>query len=98
MKKYNKNDPETIQAMFASIASTYDRANAVLSFQLHKRWNHSLIRHTIGGSDPSSILDLCCGTGEISLTYLRKAKQPCHGYLLDFCPEMLACARVKGTQ
>jgi len=95
MPAYNKNNPETIQAMFGSIAENYDKTNAVLSFCLHKHWNNQLVRLVIGERNPGSLLDLCCGTGEIAFSHLKKTSIPCSAYLLDFCPEMLTHARLK---
>lgn len=98
MSVYNKNDPETIQSMFDSIAASYDRTNAVLSFQMHKWWNRELIRHTILPYTPKTYLDLCCGTGEIAFTYLKQSKNPCNVYLLDFSDQMLQCAKRKAEK
>lgn len=89
---YHKNAPETIQAMFATIAHHYDRANTTFTFGLHKRWNRQLIR-ALG--DPKHLLDLCAGTGEVAFGYLKK-NQNSSAILLDFCPEMLAIAQQKG--
>jgi len=94
MKNYHKDSPETIQSMFGSIAKSYDRTNALLSFQLHRYWNPSLVKHTIAQSD-SKVADLCCGTGEITWTWLKKALPNQTAYLIDFCPEMLECAKLK---
>lgn len=93
MTSYNKNDPQSIQKMFGSIAKQYDRTNAILSLQMHRYWNRQLIDMTFSEKIKPSYLDLCCGTGEISLIYLKKSPSPCKAYLLDFCPEMLACAQ-----
>lgn len=94
---YSKDDPRTIQAMFGSIAKSYDRTNAILSFNLHRYWNRRLVDAVIGQQTAGvhSLLDLCCGTGEIALIYLKQAKKPCDAYLLDFCNEMLECAKAK---
>ena len=90
---YQKTAPESIQAMFASIASDYDKANTTFSFGLHKRWNKKLIDAL---PEVDQLLDLCAGTGEIAFGYL--AKHPAaQATLLDFCPEMLAVAQKKGT-
>jgi demethylmenaquinone methyltransferase/2-methoxy-6-polyprenyl-1,4-benzoquinol methylase len=90
---YSKNDPETIRSMFDSIAKNYDRTNAVLSLGMHNRWNSTLINKVLVPSKPRTILDLCCGTGAISLDYLRKVKEPIKAYLLDFSGEMLKYAQ-----
>lgn len=92
---YNKNKPETIQAMFGSIAKSYDRTNAVLSFQLHKIWNRKLVRSVKGSTNPKTLLDLCSGTGEITFNFLKQSEIPCQVHLLDFCNEMLLCAKEK---
>jgi demethylmenaquinone methyltransferase/2-methoxy-6-polyprenyl-1,4-benzoquinol methylase len=93
MTFYNKNDPQSIQKMFGSIAKQYDRTNAILSLQMHRYWNQELIKLTLLKNAPESYLDLCCGTGEISLKYLKNCPFPCTAYLLDFCPEMLFFAQ-----
>lgn len=92
---YNKQDPKTIQSLFGSIAERYDRTNGVLSFQLHKRWNAELVRVISEEESPRTLLDLCCGTGEITFTYLTKMPLRCQAYLLDFCEEMLSQAKKK---
>lgn len=95
MKAYNKTDPETIREMFNSIAKNYDKTNAVLSFQMHKRWNDALIREVILPKKPEKFLDLCCGTGAIAFEYLRNTQSKPIVYLLDFSIEMLTHARDK---
>lgn len=98
MVEYNKNSPETIQAMFGSIAKNYDRTNAALSFQMHRYWNNRLIGMMSQNGTPSAILDLCCGTGEIGLGLLKNEEAPKKLYLLDFCNEMLLCAKDKADK
>ncbi len=93
---YNKNHPETIQALFNSIAKPYDRTNAILSLFLHKRWNSELVRQVQSNQSFQSILDLCAGTGDIAFAYLKNLKVPCQAILVDFSSEMLACAKEKG--
>ena len=90
---YQKSEPESIQALFASIAKSYDRANTTFSFGLHKKWNRQLIQ-SVGKAN--TLLDLCAGTGEIGLGYLAKHPNS-RVILLDFCPEMLAVAKSKAT-
>lgn len=98
MPQYDKHRPETIQSMFGSIAKNYDRTNAILSFQLHRLWNPKLIQATIqkdSSGETSILADLCCGTGAISLPWLKSQKTPQHAFLVDFCAEMLTCAKEK---
>lgn len=95
---YSKDNPETIQRMFGSIANQYDRANAVLSFQLHKRWNRALVDAVTDGNSHEPLFDLCCGTGDIALTYLDTFPKAENVTFIDFCEEMLACAKEKVLQ
>jgi demethylmenaquinone methyltransferase / 2-methoxy-6-polyprenyl-1,4-benzoquinol methylase len=89
---YQQSAPETIQAMFASIAEHYDRANTAFTFGLHKKWNQQLIDAL---SSSQRLLDVCAGTGEIAFGFL-KHNPHAEAILLDFCPEMLAIAQKKG--
>jgi demethylmenaquinone methyltransferase/2-methoxy-6-polyprenyl-1,4-benzoquinol methylase len=89
---YHPSSPESIQALFASIAHNYDKANTLFTFGLHKRWNHKLIDSLEGAA---TLLDLCAGTGEIAFGFLKK-NPASEAILLDFCPEMLTIAQKKG--
>jgi demethylmenaquinone methyltransferase / 2-methoxy-6-polyprenyl-1,4-benzoquinol methylase len=98
MSKYHKNDPESIQQMFGSIAKKYDKANAILSMQMHKHWNKELLKHLIKNQNSITLLDLCCGTGDIAFSFLKKSLTPKSAILIDFCSEMLDCARDKAER
>lgn len=100
MTLYTKQNPETIQSMFSTIAKSYDRTNAILSFQLHRFWNKKLIQAVMAVRKEGSyaILDLCCGTGAIALPWLAKQKPPQKVFMVDFCAEMLECAKSKAAQ
>ncbi len=95
---YRKDNPQTIQLMFDRIAKRYDLTNAILSFSLHKRWNHALVCHTLQHDRPHTVLDLCSGTGDIAFDYLHTSTHPCQAYLIDFSHEMLEQAKRKSTQ
>ncbi len=86
-------DEEQVHQIFESISERYDLMNAVISLSLHKVWRKDVIRR-IGLKNGTKILDLCCGTGELTLSLARKLK---HGevYGLDFSEKMLEKAREK---
>lgn len=90
---YKKEHPNTIQNLFDSIAPSYDFANTVLSFGLHRKWNQCLIDEVEKGK---CLLDLCAGTGEIALTFLKKKGGK--AILLDFSREMLQIAKKKAEK
>ena len=84
--------------MFDTIAPTYDRANHLLSFGLDRLWWRRTARslRPILANPQNRILDLCCGTGDLTMALLRHrpgGALPITGG--DFSPEMLARARRK---
>lgn len=97
MTLYTKEDPASIRQMFDRIAKNYERGNAVLSFQTYRLWNRSLMKHCFAG-EPEVILDLCAGTGDISLPYLKNRTTPCKAHILDFSPGMLSIAKEKSKK
>ena len=87
-----------VQQMFDAIAPTYDRANHLLSFGLDRLWWWRAARALRPRlADPSArILDLCCGTGDMTAALLAHRPFPAEPILGgDFAPEMLARARAK---
>jgi len=85
---------EAVRRMFAQIAPTYDRMNGLMSLRLHRRWRRFAVA-SLGLSPGSTVLDVCCGTGDF-LVPLRKAVGP-KGRVFagDFCLPMLELARDK---
>ncbi len=87
-----------VRRMFDTIAPTYDRANHLLSFGLDRLWwlRASRSLRSILATPNARILDLCCGTGDMTaalLKYRPSQAEPILGG--DFAPEMLARARQK---
>ncbi len=87
-----------VQRMFDTIAPTYDRANHLLSFGLDRLWWLRAARALRARlREPQArILDLCCGTGDMTAALLRHRPADAEPILGgDFAPEMLARARQK---
>lgn len=104
-QQYRKSDPQSIREMFSSIATRYDTGNAALSLQLFRSWNRRLIQQVLLTPEPvDTVLDLCCGTGEITFTYLRALHKLSNGCpkvnitLVDFAEGMLHEAERKAAQ
>ncbi len=84
-----------VRDMFSGIASKYDFLNHVLSLNIDKRWRRS-VRQKLSGilDDPSAVvLDVACGTGDLSLELKLNANASVIGS--DFCHPMLAIAKIK---
>ena len=82
----------SVKEVFSGIAGVYDRMNHALSLGLDRRWRR--IAAKCAASVPSSILDVACGTGDMSLE-LARAFPDARIVGVDFTPEMLEIARRK---
>ena len=89
-------DPETVRAMFGSIAPRYDLANHLLSCGCDFVWRKRAAR-IVAGWNPITIVDLAAGTGDLTLA-LEKALPNSEIVAADFSEEMLAVARAKGVR
>ena len=98
---------QNIQQMFDTIAPTYDRANHILSAGIDRSWWNRTARtlRTILERPEAVVLDLCCGTGDMTLALDRFRPQPATDNLhpatpvpilaLDFSRQMLSLAAPK---
>jgi demethylmenaquinone methyltransferase/2-methoxy-6-polyprenyl-1,4-benzoquinol methylase len=81
-----------VQAMFNSIAPRYDLLNHVLSMNVDRYWwarTARRYRRTLARPD-AAILDLCCGTGDMTLALARhRAKNSQPIFAADFAHQML---------
>jgi demethylmenaquinone methyltransferase / 2-methoxy-6-polyprenyl-1,4-benzoquinol methylase len=87
-----------VREMFTSIAPRYDLLNHVLSFNVDRMWWRRTARtftHILTRPD-ARVLDLCCGTGDMTLA-LRKAAGKSKPRILgaDFSHAMLQRATAK---
>ena len=87
-----------VRQMFTSIAPRYDLLNHVLSFNVDRLWWRRTARAfaQILAQPDSRVLDLCCGTGDMTFA-LRKQAGTCSPQVLgaDFSHAMLQRARLK---
>ncbi len=64
-----------VREMFTAIAPRYDLLNHVLSFNVDRMWwrrTARTFRHILSRAD-ARILDLCCGTGDMTFALRREA-------------------------
>ena len=89
---------ERVCGIFNSIAPSYDLLNHLLSMGLDRHWWARAAR-TFQATlkDPGArVLDLCCGTGDMTAALLGLRPQPAQPVTgLDFSAEMLSRARKK---
>jgi demethylmenaquinone methyltransferase / 2-methoxy-6-polyprenyl-1,4-benzoquinol methylase len=87
-----------VREMFATIAARYDLLNHLLSGNVDRRWRR-LVAKTLSGilaNRDARVLDVACGTGDLSLTLCENGEARILG--LDFCRPMLAIAATKASK
>jgi demethylmenaquinone methyltransferase/2-methoxy-6-polyprenyl-1,4-benzoquinol methylase len=62
-------EPKKTNFVFDPIAGRYDRCNHLFSLGLDRRWRKALVR-AISPAANESVLDLCCGTGDVVFSLL----------------------------
>lgn len=79
----------SVNALFAAIATRYDRINDIQSLGLHRRWKRRMVE--LANVKPGNLaLDVCCGTGDIARALAERGARVTG---LDFSKEMLAVAK-----
>jgi demethylmenaquinone methyltransferase / 2-methoxy-6-polyprenyl-1,4-benzoquinol methylase len=93
-----------VREMFATIAGRYDLLNHLLSVNIDKRWRRRVAK-TLHASlaalrssvrDMPRILDVACGTGDLSFTLFESGEARIVG--VDFCRPMLRIANSKASR
>lgn len=84
-----------VQRMFGAIARRYDLNNRLHSFGLDRAWRARAVREA-GVTPSSDVLDVACGTGDLSLAFARAGARRVIG--ADFTPQMLDLAREKARR
>ena len=87
-----------VREMFSGIAKRYDFLNHFLSVNIDKRWRR-LVRQKLADilANPAAlVLDVACGTGDLSIELQQNAKAKVVG--TDFCRPMLEVAKEKNPK
>ena len=85
-----------VREMFGTIARRYDLLNHLLSGNVDKRWRRIVatrVREKLSSSGNSRVLDVACGTGDLSLALFEITGAGVVG--TDFCRPMLTIAAGK---
>lgn len=86
-----RDKEQFVHAVFSSIAHRYDLLNTALSFNQDKFWRKFTVDHS-GLMPGGKGLDVCCGTGMLTLELAKAVGLSGHVVGLDFCENMLAKA------
>ena len=61
---------DKVNDVFSSVSSKYDLMNDIMSFGLHRLWKKQFLR-LCNLDNKNKILDIACGTGDISLGIMK---------------------------
>ncbi|MCP9333174.1 demethylmenaquinone methyltransferase [Lentilactobacillus hilgardii] len=94
MTQTNKTPEPKVEALFNRIAPNYDKMNSLISLGNHKRWREIAMQR-LDVQPGNFAIDVCCGTGDWTIS-LAKAVGPSGQVIgLDFSKEMLKIASEK---
>ena len=86
--------PDRVRGMFNEISPRYDLLNRCLSLGIDRYWRRRTTR-ILQPKSGDSILDVCCGTGDLSLALWRASRRQAEVKGVDFAAGMLEIARKK---
>ena len=86
-----------VEEIFNSISSKYDFLNDIFSFGLHRFWKRKLL-DVLNPTFGEKWIDLCCGTGDMSILLARYMKSSENIIGLDSASQALLIARERSRQ
>src|SRR5512133_2209312 len=84
-----------LQQYYSRIYRTYDLVNRLFTLGLDKKWREFTVKECLS-SHPSSVLDLCCGTGDLAIG-IKKSNPGVRVTGFDLNAEMLHIAAEKSS-
>lgn len=85
---------EKVHRVFQTIYEKYDAMNSLISFNRHKSWRKeadAVVDAQLG----NKAIDVCCGTGDWTLSLAKTVGSEGHVVGLDFSDNMLKVAKIK---
>lgn len=89
--------PRPLHGMFSSVPPSYDLINHLVTWGMDRRWRRLAARLCLE-KNSKRILDLGCGTGDLSVHLARLAKEDVQIAGLDYSATMLELARRKAIR
>tara|TARA_Y100001968_G_C19396742_1_gene738771 strand:- start:336 stop:1037 length:702 start_codon:yes stop_codon:yes gene_type:complete len=86
-----------VAKLFNEVSANYDLLNDVLSFGLHRYWKKKLLS-LLNPSSGEMWIDLCCGTGDLSLLIARMIAPEGKVYAIDSAEKILLIAKKRAAK
>ena len=71
---------ESINHIFSNISGKYDLMNDLMTFGLQRTWKQIMINNIVPRKN-FHLLDMACGTGDISFSFFERNKKILHNEL-----------------
>lgn len=85
---------ERVHSVFEKIYNRYDVMNSIISFQRHKAWRKDVMKR-MNVQNGARALDVCCGTGDWTISLANAAGKDGEVIGLDFSQNMLSVGEEK---
>ncbi|QAA22617.1 demethylmenaquinone methyltransferase [Sporolactobacillus terrae] len=85
---------EKVHHVFQKIYKRYDAMNSLISFNQHKAWRRKA-DELVAARPGDRIIDVCCGTGDWTMSLAEKVGATGRVVGLDFSDNMLKIAKMK---
>lgn len=92
--RFRSSKEALVYQVFSTIASKYDYTNVLMSLGIHRHWQKRMVQ-TAGSVNGQVVLDLCCGTGQVTLDLGRKVGKEGMAIGVDFNEAMLEVATLR---
>ncbi len=86
-----------LQRMFTAVPPRYDLINCVITMGMDKSWRLAAARECLA-ANPKRVLDIGCGTGDLTINIARLAQSDIELVGLDFSQPMLDIAAQKAKR
>lgn len=93
----DKKTGRHLHRIFTSVPSSYDIINHLITFYMDISWRRKAVKLCLEAK-PESLLDICCGTGDMALTAARLADHAIQITGFDFSEPMLKAAEQKAEK
>jgi demethylmenaquinone methyltransferase/2-methoxy-6-polyprenyl-1,4-benzoquinol methylase len=94
-KKNNQGHP--LAFYYSIIYRKYDLINHLFTFGMDRKWRKMAAIECLK-SNPERIIDLCCGTGDMTLELMKQAGNNANVRGYDFNDSMLQVAKQKAKK
>lgn len=87
-----KDKATYVRETFNGIAKRYDLMNSIMTLGMDKGWRRQVVQR-VGATPGKEIIDVCCGTGQLSMELARAVGPAGKIVGLDFSENMLQVGR-----